>query len=111
MAELLGLLFFAALVWFWADSMKAREAALRAARRACEADGLQLLDDTVAIAKRKLARDDDGVLRLERAYRFEYTDTGDNRRVGGVTLLGAQVTMLYVGPTLVPADSTPPTLH
>ena len=105
MSELLGLLFFAALVWLWADSMKAREAAVRAARRACEADSLQFLDDTVAIARLRLARDDDGVLRLERSYRFEYTGTGEDRHTGGLTLLGSSVTMLYVGPTLV---TTPP---
>ena len=37
-----------ALAWFWLDSLKAREAGIREAREACAADGLQLLDDTVA---------------------------------------------------------------
>lgn len=92
--ETLSLLALAALAWLWLDSLKAREAGIREARAACQAEGLQLLDDTVAIGGLRLARDDDGRLRLQRTYDFEYSDTGDNRRQGSVTLLGHEVTMV-----------------
>ena len=107
-AEILSLLLFAATVWLWLDSLKAREIAVRAARAACAADALLLLDDTVAIANLKLKRDDDGHVKLQRAYDFEYSDTGNNRLKGSIVLLGHRVTLLNVGLRL-PAEIR--TLH
>lgn len=75
---------------------------MRAARAACDADGLLLLDDTVALGMLRPERDDAGRLRLRRVYHFEYSDTGNNRRRGSVTLLGSELVMLYVGPRPVP---------
>ncbi|HTY99312.1 MAG TPA: DUF3301 domain-containing protein [Rhodocyclaceae bacterium] len=77
--------------WFWYDSAGAREAAVAAARAACDADGLQFLDDTVAIVRIWPGRDGDGQLRLQRVYGFEYSDTGDNRRGGSIVVLGRRV--------------------
>ena len=100
--EILPILLLAAAAWLWLDSLKAREVAVRAARAACSADGLMLLDDTVAIAHLKPARDDEGRLRLQRAYNFEYSDTGNNRLQGSIVLLGHHVTLLNVGLRLPP---------
>jgi len=58
---------------------------------------LLLLDDTVAIANLKLKRDDDGHVKLQRAYDFEYSDTGNNRLKGSVVLLGHRVMLLNIG--------------
>jgi hypothetical protein len=104
--ELISLALLGLLAWFWLDSMRARDAGIHAARAACVADGLQLLDDSVAIASVKTARDDDGQFVLQRTYHFEYSDTGDNRRRGNVVLLGRRVMLLNLGPRLVP--DTPP---
>jgi len=106
--EVFGLLAFGALAWLWYDSTHVREIGVRAARRACEADGLQLLDDTVAIARLGLGRDDDGRLCLRRAYVFDFSDTGNNRRRGSLVMLGDQVQVINTGPRLV---ATAPTLH
>jgi hypothetical protein len=87
---------------------------VKAAEAACADEGLQFLDDTVAIRSLRLIRDDDGRLRLRRVYGFEYSDTGDNRRPGTVTLLGQRVELLHVRPQLyvVPkAPETHETLH
>ena len=86
-----------ALGWFWLSSLRVREAAVKAARAACETEGLLLLDDTVAIAAIKFARNDEGHVRLQRTYDFEYSDTGDNRRYGSVVLLGTTVIVFNVG--------------
>ena len=56
-----------------------------------------LLDDTVAIAALKLKRARDGRIRLQRAYEFEYSDSGDNRIEGSIVLLGRDVIVLNVG--------------
>lgn len=102
--EIAGLAVLAILGWLWLDGLKARDAAIAAARKACRADGLQLLDDTVSITRLKPARDDDGRLLLQRVYTFEYSDTGDNRRRGSVTLLGHDVLLINVGLRLVAAQ-------
>ena len=83
--------------WFWLDSLKVREAAIAAARAACEAEALMLLDDTVAIAAIKLVRNDTGHITLQRTYKFEYSDTGDNRRTGSLVLQGRSVVIFNVG--------------
>ena len=69
--EISVLVVFSALGWLWLDSLKAREIAVTAARSACAADGYLLLDDTVAIASLKPARNDEGRLLLQRSYDFE----------------------------------------
>jgi hypothetical protein len=92
--ETFSLLALAALAWLWLDSLKAREAGMHEARAACAGEGLQLLDDTVAIRSLRLARDDAGQLRLQRTYAFEFSDTGNDRRQGSVTLLGHEVVLL-----------------
>ena len=103
MLELSGLLILAGGFWLWLDSLKARDIGIAAARAACQAEGLQLLDDTVAIAGLKPARNEDGRLLLRRVYTFEFSDTGDNRRSGSVVLLGHRVIVLNVGLRPVPS--------
>jgi hypothetical protein len=95
--EIILVALLGAFAWFWLDSLKVREAAIHAARAACDAEGLMLLDDTVAISGLKPVRDEDGHIKLQRAYDFEYSDTGDNRRKGSVVLLARRVVLLNVG--------------
>ncbi len=85
----------AALIAFWVDGMRAREAAIVAARRACERDGLQLLDETVALSRLRPARDASGRMRLRRTYAFEFA-VGAERRNGWVEMLGVQRTGLHL---------------
>lgn len=108
MAEIILLALFAALGWLWWDSMQAREAAVAAARAACVAEGLLFLDDTVSIAGIKPSRNANGHLLIQRAYDFEFSDTGDNRVKGGVVMLGRRVLLLNLQTGAVPAA---PTLH
>ena len=94
--EVLSLLAMLAIGGLWFDSFKSREAGMRAVRAACLAEDLLLLDDTVALASLRPARDDAGSLRLRRVYRFEFSDTGNNRRDGEVTLLGSELLTLHL---------------
>jgi hypothetical protein len=106
--ELLGIILLGALAWLWYDSVHVRDIGIHAAKAACAADDLQLLDDTVAIASLSLARDDDGRLCLRRAYGFDFSDTGNNRRRGSLVMLGDEVLVVNTGPRLVAIS---PTLH
>jgi len=99
--EIALLLMLPLVAWYWYDSMRAREHALQASRAACARDGLQLLDDTVQCISLRLARNEEGRVQLQRTYRFEFSDTGANRRDGSMVLRGAQVESLYMEPFLV----------
>ena len=98
MGEMIAILLLIATALLWADSLRARERALQAGRSACERHGLQFLDDTVSIARLRLARDDDGRLRIARTYTFEFSDTGNNRRDGAIVMLGGKLQDLQLEP-------------
>ena len=100
--EITGILAICALAWLWLDSLKARDIAVEAARAACTAEDLQLLDATVAIAGVSLGRDGEGQVAIRRTYEFEFSTTGDNRLRGSVVLAGHRVVIVYVGPQSVP---------
>lgn len=95
--DIAGLVLIGLIVWLVWDSLRAREAAVSASRSACEAEGYQFLDDTVAIESVRPGRDDAGRLRLRRVYGFEYSDTGLTRHKGSVVMLGADVLALRIG--------------
>jgi len=89
--EILVLAAVAAAVWYWYDGMQAREQAIVAGRRTWAESGVQFLDESVALSRVRLARDGHGRLQLQRHYRFEFSDTGDNRRPAVVSMLGNRV--------------------
>jgi len=82
----------------WADSLRARERAVKAGRAACERYDLQFLDDTVAFARLRLTRDEEGQLKIARTYTFEFSDTGNNRRHGAIVMLGGEIRDLQLEP-------------
>ena len=98
MWEAFALLLIIAGAFLWADSLKARERAIRAGRSACERYQLQFLDDTVSFARIRLARDEGGQLKIARTYTFEFSDTGNNRRHGAIVMLGGEVADLHMEP-------------
>jgi hypothetical protein len=87
----------AAAVWFWQNSLAAREAANAAAKESCSRLGLQFLDGTVAFARIALVRVG-GQIDLRRTYVFDYTATSIERRQGFVLLTGRQVESVGYAP-------------
>jgi len=87
----------AAVLWFWQDSLAARENANAAAKEACTRLGLQFLDGTVAFARLAFVRVD-GWLQLRRTYVFDYTATSIERRQGFVLLTGRRVESVGYAP-------------
>src|ERR1035437_3368631 len=94
--ELICLGLLGAVAWFWYDSLKASEVGIVFARRACKAEDLQFLDESVTIESVWPVRDVNRQFRLRRVYGFEYSDTGNNRRKGSVTLVGYEVVAVYI---------------
>ncbi len=92
--DLIGFLLLGGGAWFWLDSLSVRQLAIAATRAACDSEGLQLLDETVAIHRLSLRRDGNGALRFNRIYDFEYSDTGNDRSSGSIVLLGKRVLVI-----------------
>ena len=98
MWELAVIVAIAAGALLWVDSLRARERAVAAGRSACARYQLQFLDETVAFARLRLGRDEEGQLRILRTYTFEFSDTGNNRRHGSIVMLGGELLDLHLEP-------------
>lgn len=98
MWEVGALVAIAAAVLFALDSLRARERAVRAGRDACRRYELQFLDDTVSFARLRVARDDEGRLKILRTYTFEFTETGNTRRHGAIVMLGQELRDIQLEP-------------
>ena len=70
---------------------RVRLLALQAARRYTQQNSMQLLDQTVMLAKMHCVRGQGQPFTLRRVYRFEFTVRGDRRYRGWVTLLGNRI--------------------
>ncbi len=92
------LLLLAAIVWFWIDSLRALDAARIAGRRECKKYDVQFLDDAISGIAIALVRDDFGRLVIRRTYRFEFSETGNSRLEGRMTLLGKKVESVSMEP-------------
>jgi hypothetical protein len=91
MWDIAAIILVAVGIFFWIDSLRARERAVEAGRSACKRYALQFLDDTVSFSRLRLGRDDEGQLKLARTYTFEFSDTGNNRRHGAIVILGGEL--------------------
>jgi hypothetical protein len=80
-----------AALWFWFDSLAAREIAIRAGSRACSELNLQFLDQSVAVARLGAGRNPYGQLQLRRVFTFDYSSDGADRWRGRVVVLGRYV--------------------
>ena len=98
MWELVAILLIIVGALLWVDSLRARERAIQAGRTACERYALQFLDETVSFARLRLARDEEGRLRIVRIYTFEFSETGNNRRNGAIVMLGQDPKDIHLEP-------------
>ncbi len=103
LADLLFVAIAGAAAWYWFSGTRVRELAIAAAKRATKQSDLQLLDQTVSLARVSLSRDAKGRWRLWRQYRFEYSRDGVTRESGHIIMLGQRLEAVLV------AES--PTIH
>ena len=78
------------LVGSWYHVLRLRERATAHARQLCERNGLQLLDDSVAMHRLRVNWRR-GALHVMREYRFETSRGGDDRQPASIRLLGDRV--------------------
>jgi hypothetical protein len=79
------------LAWLWWDGMGAKELAHESCQRLCREHDVLFLDDTVALTRLRLRRDNRGSLSINRRFGFEFTTDGEVRYQGYVDMLGSQV--------------------
>ena len=85
---LLGL---GAVIWFWLNTLHARESAIKHCTQACQRLELQFLDQTVALKRLGLQRNKQGRIQFKREYCFEFSNVGNDRYAGQVIVLGSQI--------------------
>lgn len=84
----------AALIGLWWTGSRVRELAVGHARRACANQGVQFLDQSVALSRLTLERGA-GRTALRRVYAFEFTAHGEHRDGGTVTMRGQQLVRVH----------------
>ncbi len=82
----IGLLLLLLTIWYWRESRRLHELTLAIVRRACQAQGLQLLDATIRLQSLRLNLKGD--FSINRKYRFEFSSDGHQRQYGWVFLHG-----------------------
>jgi len=87
-SDFIFLLFLVIFIFYWLDSIRAKEIATKYASNECKKVLLEFLDDTVVIKKVRLRRNTRGQIAIYREYQFEFTSTGEYRYKGLVRLLG-----------------------
>lgn len=86
--SLLVVIILSGIVFFWWDSVGAKERARETGRQYCQNAEVQFLDDTVELVKLRMRRNYHGQLCFYRTYRFEFSSTGESRYQGRVYMLG-----------------------
>ncbi len=94
--ELVVIIVFIAVIWYWLDGIRVKELARQAGRRACDQDHVAFLDDTVVLQKIRLQRNTDGHMHIWRSYDFEFTSDGSCRYRGNISMLGKTVSSLFL---------------
>ena len=101
---LFTLLLIGLVALYWQSSLRARERAVQACIRACREYDVQFLDQSVQMARIRIARIGGGRLGFRRWYGFEFSSNGDDRRAGTVVMLGNRPESMHldlpVAPTL-----------
>ncbi|MBA4502755.1 DUF3301 domain-containing protein [Marinobacterium marinum] len=76
----------------WWHNLKVREYATHKVLQYCKQQGVQLLDENIALKSlRPIRSDESGMLVLARCYQFYFTSTGDERYPGTIEMHGRQI--------------------
>ena len=95
--DLFIILFLFLVAWAWWYDRGIKQRAFGFAKRHCDENHVQLLDDNVRITGVGIGRNHKGQFKLKRQFKFEFTSTGDRRHEGSMTLLGSQLENINLG--------------
>jgi hypothetical protein len=107
---ILLLLALLATIWFWNDSLRARDQVIFTCSRLCNEVGVQFLDETVSLSRLRIQRGTHGNLEFARRYVFEYSGSGTDRWQGYALLSGSNMDSVQLhgpdGTTILNAAGT-----
>ncbi|MGH1486052.1 MAG: DUF3301 domain-containing protein [Cellvibrionaceae bacterium] len=83
--------------FFWTHANMSR-VARAAARRYCEKEGVQFLDQNVLLKNISIKPSPHSLFALRRAYRFEFSSVGDTRYEGNIFLMGNRIEHIELQP-------------
>ncbi|MBF0218858.1 MAG: DUF3301 domain-containing protein [Gammaproteobacteria bacterium] len=89
----------AGVIWFWQNSVKAKELANIGAKMRCDFRGLLFLDQSVALLRLKMRRNLKGQMVFERHYQFEFSRSGDDRLTGDIVICEGKVVHFFLSET------------
>lgn len=98
LGNLFAFMLLAACAAWWWRAHGVRERALLLARQHCVRQGVELLDENVALRRLRLRRDQRGQLRLAREFSFEFTATGQERYAGSILMFGQYAGHIELAP-------------
>jgi len=81
---------------FWFETLRMREYVIRRCKSTCEAAGLQLLDQSVALNSISMKRDRNGRWRVHRSYQFHVSENGTDRYPGSIILTGNRIEAVHI---------------
>lgn len=87
-SEFIILFVLLAVIFYWVDTIFAKEIACKHGKDKCEALGVTFLDATVEITKTRLKRSSNGTIKFKRDYSFEFSSDGVRRYTGNISMLG-----------------------
>jgi len=95
MESLIYIAVLGGIIFLWLDGARAREIAIGISQSVCDKHHFQLLDQSVARQRFGLRWGDEGI-RFRRMFQFEYSDIGDERKIGYVILIGHRLEYIEV---------------
>jgi Protein of unknown function (DUF3301) len=96
MSEIIFLILLALGIWFWQDTLRARETAVSRTRKYCQDINYQFLDETVSLESMKPGRNYSGNFAFHRYYHFEFSLDGNNRFNGTAYLIGSHLQFIQL---------------
>ncbi len=100
-ADLFFLLLMFVGAWIWWIDRGIKQFAFSQAKKYCERADVQLLDDNIRLSGMSLQRNAAGALKIKRAFKFEFTSTGERRYQGKMEMLGSMVIDIHLEPHLL----------
>jgi len=108
LSEFIILFILVALIFYWIDTIFAKEIAVKHGKDRCKELGVTFLDATVEITKTRLRRNPRGTVQFRREYSFEFSSDGIRRYSGEIIMLGKvlkELNMSAYPETLIPQAS------
>ena len=96
--HLLWLMLLAIAIIYWWKAYGVKQLALTATKSHCSEMNVQLLDESLALKRIRIRRDESGTLKLLRCFNFEFASTGDDRYCGETIMHGQRCITIKLDP-------------